>query len=153
MGCSQPGRAQVTSRIAIHRPGCWRKGAAVAALLAAAAPGAALAFEPLSDEQLGQITAGASESLLEEVVINASRVTASGRQVKAEGTLAVQQVADAASSVNLLLRDSAQSNLRALVNLNAVNSVVNVLLNLNINIDSQVGTLQQLNLTSPSPGP
>lgn len=144
----------MTSKIAIHRPaGNWRKTAAIAALLAAGAPGAAMAYEPLTDEQLGQITAGAAESLLEEVVINASRVTASGKHVTAEGTLAVQQVADAASSVNLLLRDSAQSNLRALVNLNAVDSVVNVLLNLNINIDSQVGTLQQLNLTSPPSGP
>jgi len=48
----------------------------------------------------------------------------------------------------LLLQDSAQSNLQSLININAVQSAVNVLVNLNITIDSNVGEIRQLNLSS-----
>jgi len=47
-------------------------------------------------------------------------------------------------SINL--SDTAQQNLTSLVNINAVNSNVNVLLNLNVNINSTVGTLTQSNM-------
>jgi hypothetical protein len=46
----------------------------------------------------------------------------------------------------LSLNGNAQQNLSSLVNINAVNSQVNVLLNLNVNINSTVGTLTQANL-------
>ena len=48
------------------------------------------------------------------------------------------------SSVNV--SDSAQQNLSALVNLNAANAVIQVLMNLNINVDSTVNNLSQTNL-------
>jgi hypothetical protein len=112
--------------------------------------GVAAAHEPLSDEQLDAITAGADAAVLEEVTVHAARVTASGKRITADGTLGVQHIPNGLTAADLLLRDSAQSNLQALVNLNAVNSVVNVLLNLNINIDSQVGDLRQINLATPS---
>lgn len=112
--------------------------------------GVAAAHEPLSDEQLDAITAGADDAVLEEITVHAARVTASGKRITADGTLGVQRVANGVAAADLLLRDSAQSNLQALVNLNAVNSVVNVLVNLNINIDSQVGDLRQINLATPS---
>ena len=48
------------------------------------------------------------------------------------------------SSVNV--SDSAQQNLSALVNLNAANAVIQVLMNLNINVDSTVNNLTQTNL-------
>lgn len=105
--------------------------------------------ELLTDEQLDAITAGADDTQLEEIVVHAARFTASGKHVSVDGTLGVQRATDAVNAADLLLRDSAQSNLQALVNLNAVQSAVNVLVNLNINIDSQVGELHQLNLTSP----
>jgi hypothetical protein len=109
------------------------------------------AHETLTDEQLDAVTAGADDTQLEEIVVHAARLTASGKRVTADGTLAVQRASDPADGVNLLLRDSAQSNLQALVNLNAVQSVVNVLVNLNINIDSHVGELRQINFTTPPP--
>lgn len=108
---------------------------------------AARSAEPLADEQLDAITAGSDPGELEEVVVNAVHRTASGKTVTAEGTLAVEQ-ARALADADLLLRDSAQSNLRALVNLNAVQSVVNVLVNLNININSHVGELRQINVSN-----
>jgi hypothetical protein len=116
-------------------------------LLVSARP--AVAAELLDDEQLDVVTAGAESSALEEIVVHATRLTAGGRKVTAEGTIGVQNAADAPSAADLLLRDSAQANLQALINVNAVNSVVNVLLNLNITIDSNVGEIRQLNLTNP----
>ena len=47
----------------------------------------------------------------------------------------------------LTLNGGAQQNLTSLVNINAVNSNVNVLLNLNVNINSTVGTITQTNMT------
>jgi len=110
--------------------------------------GDALAAEPLSDEQLDAITAGAHADDLEEIVVQAAHRTARGKTVTAEGTLGISHMHDALAEGQLLLRDSAQSNLRSLVNLNAVQSVVSVLVNLNINIDSHVGELRQINLSS-----
>lgn len=121
----------------------------VLTLLAAVSARPALTAELLNDEQLDVVTAGAESSALEEIVVHATRLTAGGRKVTAEGTIGVQKTGDAPSAADLLLRDSAQSNLQALINVNAVNSVVNVLLNLNITIDSDVGEIRQLNLTSP----
>lgn len=46
----------------------------------------------------------------------------------------------------LTLNGSAQQNLSSLININAVNSKVNVLLNLNVNINSTVGTIIQTNI-------
>jgi hypothetical protein len=110
---------------------------------------AAGAHEPLSDEQLDAITAGADDTQLAEVVVNASRVTARGTQISADGKLAVQRSPGSIHTADLLLRDSAQSNLQSLVNLNAVHSVVNVLVNLNVNIDSHVGEVHQMNFATP----
>jgi hypothetical protein len=107
----------------------------------------ALGAEPLTDEQLDAITAGADDSQLDEIVVHATHLTASGTRIDADGTLAVQRAASSLDTASLLLQDSAQSDLRALVNVNAVQSVVNVLINLNINIDSQVGEVRQLNLS------
>jgi hypothetical protein len=47
----------------------------------------------------------------------------------------------------LTLNGNAQQNLSSLVNINAVNSNINVLLNLNVNLNSTVGTIVQSNLT------
>jgi hypothetical protein len=46
----------------------------------------------------------------------------------------------------LSLNGSAQQNLSSLVNINAVNSNINVLLNLNVNMNSTVGSIVQSNL-------
>lgn len=120
------------------------------ALAACMLSGVAAASEPLTDEQLDAVIAGADDTVLEEITVHAARVTASGKRITADGTLGVQHVTNTIEAADLLLRDSAQSNLRALINMNAVNSVVNVLVNLNINIDSQVGDLRQINLATPA---
>jgi hypothetical protein len=122
-----------------------RLGLACCTLLFA---GVVAAAEPLDDQQLDDITAGADDTRLEEVVVNVSRLTASGKRITAEGSVAVDHSASPVNSADLLLRDSAQSNLSALVNLNAVNSLVNVLVNLNININSHVGELHQINMAA-----
>lgn len=46
---------------------------------------------------------------------------------------------------NLILQGEAQQNLRSLINIAAVNSKIDVLVNLNININSTVGTVGQVN--------
>ena len=98
---------------------------------------------------LGRVTAGTQESGEEIARFDFSRTTASGRTVSGEGSLAM---ADRARDYTLFLGDGAQGNLRSLVNINAVNSTITVLLNLNIGIDSSVGTINQLNLHSTVPG-
>jgi len=50
-------------------------------------------------------------------------------------------------SSKLILQDNAQQNLRSLVNIVAVNSKVQVLVNLNININSTVGAVHQANVS------
>ena len=52
---------------------------------------------------------------------------------------------------NLNLQDHAQENLRSLVNINAVQSMVQVLLNLNVSINSSVGSISQGNIASAFP--
>lgn len=109
----------------------------------------------LTDAELDLVTAGAAaeaESSEEIVRFAARKVTASGREVTAEGTLQVLDAATSHALEMLILGDGAQGNLRSLVNINAVNSTVNVLLNLNVNIDSQVGRLEQINLNGTVPG-
>lgn len=132
----------------------WRRNkvptACKLALLAALVAGPVHAAETLDNAQLDEITAGADDATLEEVVVRATHTTASGARVSVDGTVGIQRQIDTLNAADLLLRDSAQSNLQALVNLNAVQSVVNVLVNLNININSQVGELRQINLAAPT---
>jgi hypothetical protein len=63
------------------------------------------------------------------------------------GSLAVQSGSNTGTSIgSITLNGNAQQNLSSLINLNAVNSKINVLLNLNVNINSTVGTIIQSNL-------
>jgi hypothetical protein len=66
--------------------------------------------------------------------------------VTGNATVAAQETAIPAGPVSyILLRDNAQSNLRAFVNVNAVNASVQVLINLTVNINSTIGTINQIN--------
>ena len=113
----------------------------------------AQAAEPLNDHQLDAVTAGAAEEAQELLDFNLKHTTASGRRVALDGSIDVEQ-ARSIENAALLLQDSAQSNLQSLININAVQSAVNVLVNLNITIDSNVGEIRQLNLGSvPMPAP
>lgn len=104
------------------------------------------AAEPLADEQLDAVTAGAADEASELLEFNVKHETASGRRIEVDGTVDVDR-ARSLQNAALLLQDSAQSNLQSLININAVQSAVNVLVNLNITIDSNVGEIRQLNLS------
>jgi hypothetical protein len=105
------------------------------------------AAEPLADEQLDLVTAGAADETQDLLEFSVEHATASGRRVQVDGAIDVERVRSLDNAA-LLLQDSAQSNLQSLININAVQSAVNVLVNLNIVIDSHVGEIRQLNLSS-----
>lgn len=131
-------------------------GAALAAgALAGVLGDTAAASEPrpLTDAELDAVAAGAvtvSESE-EGIAFSAVKDTAAGRSVRADGNLRIVEVPFGVTVGTLTLSDGAQQNLQSLININAVNSAVNVLLNLNVTIDSSVGSINQLNLTEALP--
>src|SRR5262245_4893029 len=105
------------------------------------------AAEPLTEQQLDSVTAGAADETASELLnFTAKHQTASGRTVQVDGSVDLERVRSI-DTASLLLRDGAQSNLQSLININAVQSSVNVLVNLNVMIDSHVADLRQLNLT------
>ncbi len=125
--------------------------AIVAALLLSLAPitaGIAGERKELSAEELDLVSAGAASvgSIDELASFSATKTTRLGTIITVDGSIALVDVIDRAIIGTLTLTDGAQANLQSLININAVNSSVNVLLNLNINIDSNVGTLNQFNV-------
>lgn len=105
------------------------------------------AFEALDDNQLANVTAGSasvdnsSQKLLARIPL---RHHDSKSRVDGEILVLPAQTTSTMTG-NLQLMDHAQSNLRSLININAVNSPVQVLLNLNISIDSRIKNLHQWN--------
>jgi hypothetical protein len=93
----------------------------------------------------GGVTAGDSNGVIK---FQGSVPTKNGL-VTGAGTLSVltSPTSSTTNQGSITLNGQAQQNLTSLVNINAVNSNVNVLLNLNVNINSTVGTLTQTNLT------
>ena len=119
--------------------------AAVKAQPRAGAPAKAVA---LSDEALDKVTAGTIAANTSNGVVNfqGSTPTPNGL-VASTGSLAIQSGGiNSTTNGTLSINGNAQQNLSSLVNLNAVNSKINVLMNLNVNINSTVGTLTQSNL-------
>jgi hypothetical protein len=84
--------------------------------------------QPLNDAAMDRVTAGGMTAGLSDGI------------VKFQGSVPTKNGL-------VTLSGGAQQNLTSLVNINAVNSNVNVLLNLNVNINSTVGTITQTNLT------
>ena len=107
--------------------------------------------KPLSDAAMDRVTAGGITAGMSDGVIKfQGSVPTKNGLVTGAGTLAVLTGPLAGTTQNqgtLSLNGQAQQNLTSLVNINAVNSNVNVLLNLNVNINSTVGTITQTNLT------
>jgi hypothetical protein len=101
----------------------------------------------MDDATLDKVTAGTISAGVSNGVVKfqGQTPTANGL-VTSSGSLAVQSAPLGGTTGTLSLNGSAQQNLSSLVNINAVNSKVNVLLNLNVNINSTVGTLTQSNL-------
>lgn len=105
--------------------------------------------EPLNDAALDRVTAaGVSAGISDGVVKFEGSVPTANGLVTGAGTLAVLKGPISGTSVgSLTLNGDAQQNLSSLVNINAVNSKIDVLLNLTVNINSTIGTLTQSNLT------
>lgn len=103
---------------------------------------------PLSDSTLDNVTAaGIAATASNGVVKFQGEVPTPNGLVSSAGSLSVQNAANAGTSIgSLTLNGNAQQNLSSLININAVNSKINVLLNLNVNINSTVGTIIQSNL-------
>jgi hypothetical protein len=103
--------------------------------------------KPLNDAALDRITAGTVTAGMSDGVVKFQGQTPTPNGlVSSSGSLAVQAVPLSSTTGTLSINGNAQQNLSSLVNINAVNSNINVLLNLNININSTVGTLTQANL-------
>jgi hypothetical protein len=105
----------------------------------------------LDDSMLDRVTAaGVSVNVSPSGVVNFSgEVPTVNGLVSGVGSLVVQAPSSTTNNTTtgtLNLTGSAQQNLSSLININAVNSTINVLLNLNININSTVGTILQSNL-------
>jgi hypothetical protein len=96
----------------------------------------------LDDAVLDQVTAGTQSDPRELAEFEFRRTTASGRTVSGNGSLAL---AETSRNYTMVLGDGAQQNLSSLVNINAIDAQITVLLNLTINVDSSVGTLHQNN--------
>jgi hypothetical protein len=103
-------------------------------------------FEPLSDLKLNAITAGnTSTDQISADSLMRIPLHYSGKNASVDGELIVIPLYNSYEASSLQLSDNAQSNLRSLININAVNSPIQVLLNLNINVNSNIQQIKQLN--------
>ena len=105
----------------------------------------------LDDRTLDRVTAaGVTTRVLPGGVINfTGEVPTANGLVSGIGSLVVQPASSSTTTTTtgtVNLGGNAQQNLSSLININAVNSTINVLLNLNVNINSTVGTILQSNL-------
>ena len=122
-------------------------------LVIAILPTEAWGLEELTDQELNTVTAGSVDPAYESVEA-LTRIPfhyASGKG-RIDGEVFVLPMAKYNNLGTLQLMDNAQSNLRSLINVNAVNSPVQILLNLNININSTIGKINQLNRLLSSQG-
>ena len=113
--------------------------------------------KPLSDAALDRITAGGTDSepkagvsagISNGAIQFQGQVPTKNGLVTGVGTMAFQSGPITSTTTGTInLSDNAQQNLNSLVNITAVNSNISVLLNLNVNINSTVGTVTQSNLS------
>lgn len=120
-------------------------------ILTAAGPAWAGGGVELTDDELGEVFARGVE--VEPLGPNALAFQfddIGGNRVQVDGSGDLQfgalQLANTASTNTVQVSDNAQQNLRALVNVNAANAILQVLINLNINVDSVVNGLSQTNI-------
>jgi hypothetical protein len=108
-------------------------------------------MKPMTDSAMDHVTAAGMTANLSKGVVNfQGQVPTAKGLVSSAGSLSILPGSTTTNTTvgSLSLNGNAQQNLSSLINLNAVNSKVNVLLNLNVNINSTVGTLTQTNLTA-----
>jgi hypothetical protein len=111
----------------------------------------------LSDSELDRVTAGGVSSPTQTAPAPPSISpftfefkSLAGTRHTVEGTGSVQVVEQEGGGTRstLVIQDRAQQNLQSFINVTAVNSRIQVLVNLNITINSTVGTIQQLNAST-----
>jgi hypothetical protein len=104
--------------------------------------------KPMDDSTLNRVTAAGIIASSTNGVVNFQGETATPNGlVSSVGSLAMSSGPNTGTTVGTLtLNGNAQQNLSSLININAVNSKINVLLNLNVNINSTVGTIIQTNI-------
>ena len=133
--------------------------ALVSLMLLACAESADAQARKLSDAELDRVTAGGVSPETRPAVPTPSPSTPIAFEFKSpagsrhvvEGIGSVQVLdRDPHSTVtnSLILRDNAQQNLQSLINVTAVNSMIQVLVNLNISINSTIASLNQINASS-----
>jgi len=107
----------------------------------------AQAADVLSDAQLDQVTAGTASAVYDAGLwyLELHKITGLGTTIGVAGNVNFNSGPTLVNAGVLHLEGNAQSNLRALINTNAVNSPVQVLMNLNININSFINNLNQVN--------
>jgi hypothetical protein len=106
------------------------------------------AMRELSDSELDSVTAGiaiSSEFLDTGIRFDFHKDNGLDLSIDGSGSVALSPGQSPTSVGSLVLRDNAQGNLNAFINVNAVNSVVQLLINLNVNIHSNVGSVRQSN--------
>jgi hypothetical protein len=110
-------------------------------------------YEELVDDQLDAITAGTASVTQDGGLLYFDFSHNSGHGlVNGSGSLAVPSSSITDTTIGALnLSDSAQGNLHSLININAVNSPVQVLMNLTVNVNSTIGSLRQINLNNRIP--
>src|SRR5579875_1949268 len=134
-----------------RRANMYRTLLVTALLLATQAGVSQSRRKPLDDSMLDRVTAaGVTTNVSPGGVVNfTGEVPTVNGLVSGAGSLVVQSPGNSTTNTttgSINLSGNAQQNLSSLININAVNSTINVLLNLNININSTVGTILQSNL-------
>jgi hypothetical protein len=129
----------------------YRSIVVVVLLLAAQACVSQSKKKALDDGMLDRVTAaGVTVTTSPTGVVNFSgQVPTANGLVSGVGSLVIQAPNSSTTNTTtgtINLGGTAQQNLSSLININAVNSTINVLLNLNVNINSTVGTVLQNNL-------
>ncbi len=122
------------------------KKIAIMSLVLLMLPVSLFGFEALTDEQMTNVTAGSYDTPAESQDVLARipfRYTFGRGNVDGEVIFVPANTYDQMAQLQLM--DNAQSNLRSLVNINAVNSPVQVLMNLSVNVNSTIGNLSQRN--------
>lgn len=103
-------------------------------------------LEELTDEQLHAVTAGGQDAASGSAeALTRIPFRYNSAKAKVDGEVIVVPMTLSRQTASLTLTGHAQSNLRSLININAVNSPIQVLLNLNINVNSRIGSLNQWN--------
>lgn len=108
----------------------------------------ALAAREMADSELDGVAAGSFTADFFEGAMSFSfgKLT-SDFYVDGMGSLELRGRNFPTSYGSITMTDNAQQNLSSLVNITAVDSAIQVLLNLNLNVNSTVGTISQFNLS------